>query len=796
MLLAALLVLDLGGSAAEARASRLMEAPADTARILVSVDDRAAARTTAKTVADEVRALFAARRPVTVTTVGLDPSAVRTDRADAVVAIGPVAANRWCSAASAVPILALTDGSGVLAPVSVEAETAGDSPAPASCTFVGPTGWPTSTFRAFRSLLPAAPVDVVVPARVAQHLPSAPALVQQHADAAGVDARLVEARPSDTVSVGAEGRVVFLDYVDAWTTPERRAFTSALVRRGVPVLASRPESVEDGALAAPDLSTTHRARRVALHLESQLLTSATGAESNPDAAPHPVSEMEPADDAAPSPSLVIHAGVAKRLSIDLPWDVQLDARIVGDHAPEAAAMTLARSMRESIQANLRLQAERQSTDAASHRVDLARSRFLPQVEASASGRIVNEDLASASLGSQPEEMLTSAITVRQVLFSEPAFAAFSVERRMQAMREFERRAVRLDAAEQAADAYLGVLQAEAAVEIQRENVRVVRANLQAARSRRRAGKAGPQEVSRLETQLARAEQGLLRALGRARRADVGYNRVLNRPLDAPVQLDRPTGVDPRPVLAQFPYASLVDDPGRRASFRRFWVQEARTRAPEVRAVERLVGARERQLASARRSFWMPTVSLEGSLSNRLYEGGIGSAGAELNLPGGRMSLPTPPDQQWSVGLSLRFPLFQGTERAARQRQAQDQLATSRTRRMIAELGVEQSVRNALIDLETSHAAVERALRAADAAQQTLDAVQSAYREGTATLVDLIDAQTAALTTRQEASDAAYGLIRDWMAVQRAAGSFRVLRTPEAQAAFESRLNAALPRESK
>jgi outer membrane protein TolC len=112
--------------------------------------------------------------------------------------------------------------------------------------------------------------------------------------------------------------------------------------------------------------------------------------------------------------------------------------------------------------------------------------------------------------------------------------------------------------------------------------------------------------------------------------------------------------------------------------------------------------------------------------------------------------------------------------------------------MIAQLGVEQSVRTALVNVETSYEAAERALHAADAAQRTLDVTQAAYRQGTASLVDLIDAQTTALQTRQEASDAAYDLIRDWIAVQRAGGSFRVLRTPQEQSAFLDRLREFVP----
>ncbi|MFB6273846.1 MAG: TolC family protein [Salinibacter sp.] len=451
-------------------------------------------------------------------------------------------------------------------------------------------------------------------------------------------------------------------------------------------------------------------------------------------------------------------------------------------------------MRESVTANLELKAKRQTVAAQSNQVDAARARLLPQVQVSATGRAVSEERASASFGAQPEQQLSSAVSVRQILFSEPAFAKLSVERRMQAVREFRRQSTRLDAAKNAADAYLGVLEARAGVTIQRENMRTVRTNLQAARTRRRAGAADPRGVSRMETELARAEQGLLRALGRQRAAELQYNRVLNRPLDADVVLAQTATADPSKILAQFPYADRLDESGKATAFRRFWVAEARERAPEVKAVERLVGTRKRQLTSANRSFWMPEISLEGTFSQRLHEGGVGTSSPSLpflNSPDGQFTLPTPPDQQWSVGITASFPLFRGTERAAQRRQAKKQLAASRTEQAMAKLGVEQKVRTALVQLETDYASAERALRAARAAQQTLDVTEAVYREGTASLIDLIDAQNAALAARQQAATTAYEVLRKWRAVQRAGGSFRPLRTPQEQAAFEQRLDAIL-----
>ena len=478
-------------------------------------DPGTAADSLAPQIRREVTALLSARRSV-------EFSVVRTgtalpDTADVLVAVGPGASATLCAPGAAPdrPVVAVPTGSGLLAP----------SPEAAACTVVAPQGWPSDTFRAFQRLTAFDHVDVIVDAWTLRHVPHAAERVTERAAAAGFTARLFTLADEIPRS-GDAPRAVFLDATGPAPTDTVRALTQRMADRSIPVFAYDPAHVtHHGALAAPERIVRLRARRAALAIES-IWTDA----------PPPADPT--AHDDAPSRRLVINAAVAEAQSIALSWDWQVDARIVNEPPSDGEVLSLARAMQQSIAANLTLRAERQQTEAAANQVDIARADLLPQIDASATGRLVNEDLASSSLGAQPQELLTSAVSLRQVLFSEPLFAKLSVERRMQAMREFERQRVRLDAAQQAADAYVRVLQAEASVKIQRENVRVVRANLDAAQTRRQTGAADPREVSRLETQRARAEQGLLRAMGGLQKAKVQFNRVLNRPLDAAVVLDQ------------------------------------------------------------------------------------------------------------------------------------------------------------------------------------------------------------------------------------------------------------------
>jgi outer membrane protein TolC len=649
------------------------------------------------------------------------------------------------------------------------------------CTVVGAARWAAEA-DLLRPVVPLDHVAVLAPATVAAAVPDAEAVVRRRGAAAGTPAALVPVRDAASAveAVGAGAAAVYLADLAGSTLSDADvgALVARLTARGLPVVASDTAHVtRHGALAASAPSGAARARTAALAVEAALTDAPAAAVA-----------------ARPALRLTLHRRTADRLGLRLPWSVRLSARLVGAPAPDAPPLSLADAMRQSMQANLELKAERLRVDADANRVDEARGRLLPQVNARATGTTVSDDLARASLGNQPERLLTSALTLRQVVFSEPAFANLSVQKRRQAVRAFEEQATRLDAAEAAATAYLRVLRARAAAAIQRENVEVVRTNLDAARTRRRAGAAGPRAVSRLETQLAQAEQGLLAAMGRARQAEVAFNRVLDRPLDAPVVLDHAAGADPAPVLDRFPYADLLGRRGAPDAFTAFWVEEARTRAPEVQAVERLVDARARVVTSADRAFWMPELALEGAVSQRVIEDGIGVGPPNLNLPnqGGGSPIPGPPNQQWSLSLTATFPLFDGTRRAAQRREAQDDLKAARVERLRARLGVEARARTALIDLETAHARYHRAARAAEAAARTLATTQAAYRQGTASLLDLIDAQTTALTARRQASDTAYDVLLHWTTVQRASGSFATLRSGPEQAAFLQRLHAFVP----
>ncbi|MEM6648009.1 MAG: TolC family protein, partial [Bacteroidota bacterium] len=288
--------------------------------------------------------------------------------------------------------------------------------------------------------------------------------------------------------------------------------------RKVAVFTAEAQRVADGFLASatPDF-LDGLARRVALCLH--------------DAATCPSSASLPA--ATPPPALTVNAATAAELGLTLPWATQLEAILVGS-APDADnPITLDEAMRRAADQNLAIEAERYALDQVDAQLRAAESVLYPQLGASTTARIINEDLANAALGgASPERLWTLDGTLEQLLFSNGAFGGISIQKKVAALQTLFFEEAKLGVAEEAGKAFLGVLRAQTGVAIARERIQRLTANLDAAQLRLDYGTTSPADVARLRAETASARQDLARALGGTEATRIALNQTLNAPLDA------------------------------------------------------------------------------------------------------------------------------------------------------------------------------------------------------------------------------------------------------------------------
>jgi outer membrane protein TolC len=215
------------------------------------------------------------------------------------------------------------------------------------------------------------------------------------------------------------------------------------------------------------------------------------------------------------------------------------------------------------------------------------------------------------------------------------------------------------------------------------------------------------------------------------------------------------------------------------------VQEALAGSPELRRMDAAIAAQERSLLSASRAFTSPSISLQGELT-RSIEGGAGSEGG-LDLPF-PVSLPQADDTEWAVGVRAALPLIDGGARRAAERRAEENLARLRLARQATAERIEQRLRSTFHDASASYMGIELSQAAAEAADENLRLVTDAYGRGAIPIIELLDAQNAALVADLLAANALYDFLIDLMGMQRAMGKLGFLLSPSEGQAFFDRLS--------
>ena len=588
----------------------------------------------------------------------------------------------------------------------------------------------------------------------------------------GVAGEIVRVGDSATATLAAIPPAVEAVYVAPLThlpPAEFDRLVRGLVERRLPTVSYLGRSEVDAGLLMSlyrDDDFPRLARRIAVHVQRLL--------RGEDAGTLPI-------DFRRDRRLTLNMATARAVGVDPDWRLLTEAELVQDDPPPAVRrLSLAVAAREALAANLDLAAEDRAVAAGREIVRTARAAHRPQLSLWGVSQHVDRGRAESSLGLLPAWSGGGSVGVSQVLYSDAVSANVEIAERRQEGREQSRTERRLDVAHAAAVAYLDVLRAAAFERVQRENLAVTRSNLDLAQSRRRIGVARASEVIRWEHEIAVNRRAVIEAGARRRIAAIALNRLLHRPLEEPFDTLE-AGLDDPGLLRAATFETYAGNAFAFARFRDFLAQEALEAAPELRRLDAAVAAGERAVLAARRALRRPQVVARADVAAL-------SAFELGNLP----LQPPRTDRfvgslSWSAGVSASLPLFEGGARRAARTRASREVDELRLRRRAGAERIEQRVRSAAHLAGASFAGIELAEAATVAARRNLDLVTGAYEQGVVPILDLLDAQHAALMAEEEAANAVYDHLIDQMAVQRALGRFRFFMSREEAVAFDARL---------
>jgi outer membrane protein len=376
-------------------------------------------------------------------------------------------------------------------------------------------------------------------------------------------------------------------------------------------------------------------------------------------------------------------------------------------------LTLEQAQQEAVEHSPILREARSRQREARFRVDEAYTQAYPTVALQTNGSRVTPpvtvDFGGRSIDVSPEYNYTAQLVLRQTLFTfgRLKWSAAAAELNEQAVKA-EGEARRRQVLEEATLAYYDTLVGQEGVRIAEDQLRAREAHLRDAQLLVKVGSAALFDVKRDEAALAQGQQQLLEAQNRAALARVRLFTLMQR-------RDQGESLEPAPEI--LPAAPVQD------------VEAALQRRPDLAASRWAVAAADARYRLAQTQD-NPSLALQTDYTVRNATGFA-------------------PPAQWTVGLNLQIPLFDGGLTEARSGQAQE--VAEQLRALL-----DQAERNARLELESLRLdALNRQQRLA-VAQRNLESATEAlriarlrYQNGLSTNVELLDAQAAVTAAQQD-----------------------------------------------
>lgn len=352
-----------------------------------------------------------------------------------------------------------------------------------------------------------------------------------------------------------------------------------------------------------------------------------------------------------------------------------------------------------------------------------------------------------------QEQLDASINATLPLLAPAAYPALNAVKSNVAASEATLEASETSILFAVAQAFYGCAVTDEVLLARRSSIEVAQATLTNAQTRFSAGTVTKVDVDRAELALLRAEQSEREAAEARRQAYRALTTLMgvSEGAGGAGPSDRATGSGdfkvrpPAPPSGTVPVAAPQPlTPGGLA--------ETLQLRPEFRALE-LTSKSANLQADAYLWKWAPSLSAFAQARIGNYVG----------FTGDRYS--------WAVGAQLDWVLFDGGTRDAQRRLADAQAREASARAQVLSDSIRDDLANSRGQLVTKRSAQETASRQVALAQETLSLIRTQYEAGTATQIDLLQAQDGLVAAQEMLAQSHFDVAVSELALHRAEGSF-------------------------
>ena len=467
------------------------------------------------------------------------------------------------------------------------------------------------------------------------------------------------------------------------------------------------------------------------------------------------------------------------------WNVLNEAILLNAaNFPSGKEINLRMAVAEALQNNLKGKIAKQDVLIAEKDVRIAKANILPQVSVGGSTVWLSDNLVEASMGQKGAFTLTGSASVKQVIFSESAFANIKINQLLAENKKHFDEQTALDIVTQTSGAYIALLFAKSNLLIQNENVNATMKNLQMAKAKEEAGQSGLSDVNRWISELNINKMKFNDAYTNFRNNMYELNKQLNSPIDLSINIPDSNTIDKAVILNQDILTDVFKNPILTERYAGFIIEQMQKNSPELQQLASMAKIIERKTALYKRKWYMPEVALMAGADQAFIRDGT------IQPP--NMPVPSPPDDMtFNAGISLKIPIFQGGKSSAEAKKSMIEMDKINYQKEDVLNQLETGIRSAVQRLRTSYLELELSKNAAKAAENNFKMVQDAYFQGAINLIQLIDAQNVMIKTKNMANIAYYQYVMDYIQVQRLQGKFIFLSPKEEQESYSANLREYL-----
>ena len=468
--------------------------------------------------------------------------------------------------------------------------------------------------------------------------------------------------------------------------------------------------------------------------------------------------------------LLINMETVNKIAVYPPWNLLAEATLININKIDTdRKISLQSVIVEGLENNIEYGIAKKETQIAGKEVSIAKSNYLPQLDVSSTGLLLDQNSVAGSFGAKGTFNWTAAASLSQLVLSEPALANIAIQKILLESQQKAEHQSRLDVILDVAVSYFNYRQVLAFTVLQNQNVNAKSENLNIAINKEKVGYSGASDVYRWQTELALAKVDYNATTAQLKSAQYRLNQILNRSIKEDFIVDDEEFTDNMATVFDERFMALIDNYSDYKKFEDFMVLEAMTNLPEIQQIELATQAQERLLKSNNRAFYIPTVA---AVANYDYPIGVLGRGDPLPIPGIEVnSNPT-----WNAAIVVQIPILSG---GARKHQAQKiQLGVYQLEDQQADIKnkLELQVRANMEQLNASYNNLKLSKSAAEAAQKNVTIVQNLYKEGQVNVTTLVDAQNSVLGAQINATNAVYQFMIDFFSLGRSTGKYMALAT--------------------